>query len=255
MRRAFTLAEMLIVVGIIAVLAALLLVVTRKGSESARQVQCASNLRQIAAALISYAQDNEGRFPGAGEINWTTKEDWLYWEDPPFTDRPVSKSPIAKYLGKGDPTAILRCPSDEITSRPRMVPPKANRFSYSLNHLFASTRPEALNASKVPFLRLSAIVDPGHKMMVMDEDSESINDASWQPEVGFGTALETYLANRHGKQTADWQQKVTVTPRPDKSDKGNVAFADGHVEFVPRGDTWQPKFYDPRGEFALDPSR
>jgi prepilin-type N-terminal cleavage/methylation domain-containing protein len=98
-RRAFTLAEMLIVLGIIAVLVGFLLVVTRKGGEAARKVTCASNLRQLAAAFTSYAQDNEGRFPGAAEIFQTLREDWIYLDDPRGTFRPLQGSALAKYLG------------------------------------------------------------------------------------------------------------------------------------------------------------
>ena len=249
-RRAFTLAEILIVVGIIAVLIGFLLVVTRKGGEAARKVACASNLRQLAAAFTSYAQDNEGRYPGAAEIFQTLREDWIYWDDPRGTFRALNRSPIAKYLGKGDVAAILRCPSDDVGVRPKQTGAIPYAYSYSFNYLFSSTRPKNLG----PLLRLSSVVDPSRKMMVLDEDIASIDDGAWKPYV-FNGSNETFLAIRHDKKREGWEKQTGVSPleRIDRNDRGNVAFADGHVDFVPRADTWQAMYYDPRSTAGRDP--
>lgn len=60
----FTLIELLIVVAIIAILAALLLPSLQKAKLKAKQAQCASQLHQIGIAAISIAQDNSDTFPG-----------------------------------------------------------------------------------------------------------------------------------------------------------------------------------------------
>jgi prepilin-type N-terminal cleavage/methylation domain-containing protein/prepilin-type processing-associated H-X9-DG protein len=61
-RRAFTLVELLVVVGVIAILIALLMPALARARESARRVQCASNLRQVAAGTVILAHNNKGRF-------------------------------------------------------------------------------------------------------------------------------------------------------------------------------------------------
>ena len=62
-RRAFTLVELLVVIGIIAVLVGILLPVMGKAREQARRAQCLSNLRQIAMAVLTYANEKKS-LPG-----------------------------------------------------------------------------------------------------------------------------------------------------------------------------------------------
>src|SRR4051794_29532252 len=61
---AFTLVELLVVIGIIAVLIGILLPALGKARESARQVQCLSNMRQLSVAVISFANEHKGWMPG-----------------------------------------------------------------------------------------------------------------------------------------------------------------------------------------------
>jgi prepilin-type N-terminal cleavage/methylation domain-containing protein/prepilin-type processing-associated H-X9-DG protein len=65
MRKGFTLIELLVVIAIIAILAAILFPVFAKAREKARQSSCLSNTRQMAVAIMSYAQDyDESIVPG-----------------------------------------------------------------------------------------------------------------------------------------------------------------------------------------------
>jgi prepilin-type N-terminal cleavage/methylation domain-containing protein len=61
--RAFTLVELLVVIGIIAVLISILLPTLSRARESARRTQCLSNLRQLHTALLLYANFNKDAVP------------------------------------------------------------------------------------------------------------------------------------------------------------------------------------------------
>jgi len=111
-RAGFTLIELLVVIAIIAILAAMLFPVFARARESARKIQCLSNVKNIAMALQIYLSDYD-RFPPSEHrsevvdyiINDVGESDWIPWMVNPYLRWPVV---LDEYVKNRD---VWRCPS------------------------------------------------------------------------------------------------------------------------------------------------
>ena len=75
MRRSFSLIELLVVVGVMAILCSLLLPALGKAKDTAKTISCAANLKQLAQCEFLYTDDNLGWFPihSGGSSDWSWK--------------------------------------------------------------------------------------------------------------------------------------------------------------------------------------
>ena len=99
----FSLIELLVVLAIIGLLAALFLPAFGRAKEAGRATACLSNLRQIGIALQLYTQDNNNRLPEMRDQPFDTNA-------PPVTNAlPGPDVVLSNYLGA---VTVLKCPSD-----------------------------------------------------------------------------------------------------------------------------------------------
>jgi prepilin-type N-terminal cleavage/methylation domain-containing protein/prepilin-type processing-associated H-X9-DG protein len=124
-RRGFTLIELLVVIAIIAILAAMLFPVFARARESARKIQCLSNVKNIATAFQMYLTDYDRFPPGehntqavdyfvncAGADCWGTR---MAFDANPYLRWPVV---LDEYVKNRD---VWRCPSAKMTSGARYI--------------------------------------------------------------------------------------------------------------------------------------
>ena len=88
-RSGFTLIELLVVIAIIGVLVFLLLPAVNSAREAARRMQCTSNMRQVAMAVVNY-ESNFGRLPPAGHVSKNIRANATFGEFNPRRGRMIS---------------------------------------------------------------------------------------------------------------------------------------------------------------------
>src|SRR6267154_475694 len=111
-RIAFSLIELLVVIGIIGVLASLLMPAFSRAKGKANDTKCISNLRQIGIALSIYADENQGRLPYAERLPTSPVN--------PTNVLPRIVDVLAHNLGGSK--LVFQCPRD--------VPPKVFEKSF-----------------------------------------------------------------------------------------------------------------------------
>jgi prepilin-type N-terminal cleavage/methylation domain-containing protein len=245
----FTLVELLVVIGIIAVLIAVLLPVLSKARAAANRTACLSNVRQLYNAFLMYSNDNDGYLPtcaaAADSLNFAHyPEDWIHWE----ANRNLDDSAIAKYLGRGEQLkTVLRCPADSFDGRAVRGGIKSGQgphlFSYHMNSNagtnFAPYGP--IGRSKISWWRV-----PATKLLLTEAREAFDVSGRWSPGQPC-TGYTSPLAEHHGR--AVFHGNVPGFPEMTRGQKrgsnASTVFMDGHARSIDQDFAFDPNLFLP----------
>jgi prepilin-type N-terminal cleavage/methylation domain-containing protein/prepilin-type processing-associated H-X9-DG protein len=204
-KRAFTLVECLVVIGLIGLLLALLLPALQRARRQAESTQCLSNLRQIGTALVNYDVDYH-RLPRPGQLGIERVDDWIYWQ----RGRDFTSGVLYRYTG-GASDRVYVCPTDAThTLRPYPYSYSASSALLSIHYLH-------------PSQRLSRVRNASTVRMVYCEDSTTVDDGTmYVDDQGW---IANRLSTRHDRRSEG---------KRNDDGYGNVGYADGHAARIRR---------------------
>jgi prepilin-type N-terminal cleavage/methylation domain-containing protein len=141
-RSGFTLVELLVVIGIIAILIAVLMPALGKVRDQANGAKCSSNLRQMMMGALLFAQDHKGRLPG-NESDYgqpdLEKRCWIYNADPSKWPTAPETGTLYRYINN---KAVYLCPSRVSGAEGTVMGPgySNGRFDYTIFSAFSGAR-------------------------------------------------------------------------------------------------------------------
>ena len=222
-RRAFTLVELLVVIGIIAILIAILMPALSRARDQATRLQCMSNLRNIMQGITMYVSENKTHLP---YCNWgdmpSGHQGWLYkvvpgsWfptnpPDPRYVDTGVVFSYLKEYN-------IFKCP---LHLERRSNGPTENMTSYLMNGAvqdYGEFGPTQRITNRVTKFKVEHVIlwESGETNLM--NNGPPFNDGSSYPG--------EWLTERHGNSTR-------LSGGGAKGTGGaSIACFDGHVEWM-----------------------
>ncbi len=206
--RAFTLIELLAVLAILGVLAALLFPALSRSKGKAQEIQCVNNLHQLGLGLQNFAADNHAYPSGIAGTNSDNPGPWYVQMQRGGFD---ASKPRTNFLSAG----VWRCSSARLSVDPHSG---GMSISYGYNAYGAAIgNPTNALGLMGHFVSLSAMFEPIKESEVpVPSDMMAIGD-SISGGVFFMRMSLDYL-DRNGRAFARHQGKI------------NVVFCDGHVE-------------------------
>ncbi len=230
-RQAFTLIELLVVIAVISILAAMLMPAVINAMKTADAANCTSNLKQIAAAMLNYANAHDGFMAplntAAPSLEWDPPKKW--WQ---------LLEPFSRELG------IFRCPAKKRTqigysmNHRVFTPPRSK-----LSHLNLWVGPQQLTVCNNPsatilFLDVGWVTNIADAPREWNEDDRNPGCARMPIDMNHGA--------HDGKKEYVWWETSPTRPVPrHPADKTNCSFFDGHVDGIVTREIADDDYFDP----------
>ncbi len=239
--QAFTLLEVLVVVGTIGMLVSILLPGLSAAREQANGVVCRSNLRQLVLANGYYAEDSNGIYcPGASNFRanlhrWHGTRDRV---NQPFDSK---RGPLVRYLGPD--VEIRQCPSfpvDSIVSYSGGF--ERGNGGYGYNQAFIGVQRRYYSSGESAVSTDLAGAPMGH--VARPGETIMFADAAF---AGNGLIEYSFVEPRYHPQYPSYRRDPSIHFRHRK--KANVGWCDGHIDSQLRNFSWSS------GLYPADPNR
>jgi prepilin-type N-terminal cleavage/methylation domain-containing protein/prepilin-type processing-associated H-X9-DG protein len=236
--RGFTLVELLVVIAIIATLIGLLLPAVQSVRTAARRTQCASNVRQVALGVITYADAHRGRFPSRTHTDDASRH--LHWiqQLAPFVE-----SVDSIRLCPDDPLGGLRMsglPGSGVDYADPLHVDPAKRFTPQTSYVangYLSFDENVLGSKGIN--NLNRVQARSKTVMLFEKYSDPAVVADRTKQIT--SLLETHFDHTHSPEWFKWypsrKDRVMNAIAADiqvarHANGSHFAYADGHVELV-----------------------
>ncbi|MBU0716651.1 MAG: type II secretion system GspH family protein [Planctomycetes bacterium] len=240
-RAAFSVLELLVVMGMIALLAAMLLPSLAAARNQAKSVVCRSNLSQIIRADGFYAEDNDGVYCPAAADMLRNLDRWHGQRDKPNEPFDSTRGPLVPYLGPD--AAIHQCPTfpaDEIAEQSKGFERGCGGYGY--NKAFVGQQVEQYASGEYRVVADQAGASVGH--LTRPAETIMFTDSAF---AGRRLIEYSFAEPRFHPQFPDFRADPSIHFR--HADQTNIGWCDGHVDTHRRTFTWASGFY------AADPDK